>query len=261
MLVDRESSLYSVGRCCFSRAAAHVRALDIKLALLLFLMLVMNMVRAMHGQAATRAAAYAGKPFADTVHRHAPQTVPGTVVCAYYDVGGEGVAYHDSDSQNHGSGELNSLDGSYLHDFRVHEGVDISYTKLRGTPVLIDDSPYNKVAPPENLLYVGWTVPGEWFRVTVEAERAGIYNVGLLYTSNRGGSISVDVDGRDATGPVQIPTTFDAAEPVAWRQWHHWNRVPDLFQVPLNKGRNVLTVHIVEQGNMNLALFDFQPAP
>jgi hypothetical protein len=35
------------------------------------------------------------------------QKIPGRLLCAYYDLGGEGVAYHDSDPQNHGSGELN----------------------------------------------------------------------------------------------------------------------------------------------------------
>jgi hypothetical protein len=52
---------------------------------------------------------------------------------------------------NHGSGELNPVDGSYLHAFRVHEGVDISYVKVgRQTPV--DDNPFNVVAPPAEQL-------------------------------------------------------------------------------------------------------------
>jgi len=78
------------------------------------------------------------------------------VQCAYYDLGGECVAYHDTDAVNHGSGELNPLDGSYLHAFRVHEGVDISYFKVgRKTPV--DDNPLNLVALPAEQLYVGST--------------------------------------------------------------------------------------------------------
>ena len=31
------------------------------------------------------------------------------------------------------------------------------------------------------------------------------------------------------------------------------------FEVRLSKGKNVLTVHILTNGNMNLAYFDFQP--
>jgi len=102
----------------------------------------------------------------------------------------------------------NPADGSYLNDFRVHEGVDISYTKFHDA---IDNSPYDVVQPPENQLYVGWTEPGEWFNVTVQVARSGFYNAGLLYTSNRGGSIAIDVNGKTATRPLMIASTFDAS--------------------------------------------------
>jgi hypothetical protein len=62
------------------------------------------------------------------VYHDGPQKMPGRVLCAYYDLGGEGVAYHDSDPQNHGSGELDPPDGSYPNEFRIHEGVDTSYS-------------------------------------------------------------------------------------------------------------------------------------
>src|SRR5271165_4422289 len=93
---------------------------------------------------------YKGTPFHDSRYTGGPQPIPGKVMCAYYDLGGEGVAYHDSDAENHGSGELNKADGSYLNEFRMHEGVDISYTKFGRTPP-IDDNPFNKVAPPADL--------------------------------------------------------------------------------------------------------------
>jgi hypothetical protein len=68
----------------------------------------------------------------------------------------------------------------------------------------------------------------------------------------------VDVNGKDATGPLEIATTNDPADPIAWRQWHHWNLASQLFKVHLSKGKNVLTVHILTLGNMNLAYFDFK---
>jgi hypothetical protein len=71
--------------------------------------------------------------------------------------------------------------------------------------------------------YVGGTEPGEWFNVTVDVAKSGTYAADFLYTSNRGGTISVDVNGKDATGSLQIATTNDPADPLAWRQWHHWN--------------------------------------
>ena len=140
---------------------------------------------------------YKGSPYHDTRYSGGPQKIPGKVLCAYYDLGGEGVAYHDTDPKNHGSGELNPADGTYLNEFRIHEGVDTSYTKFNRKPDPIDDNPFDKIVPP--------------------------------------------------------------ADPVAWRQWHHWNLASQLFKVRLSKGKNVLTVHILTNGNMNLAYFDFKP--
>jgi hypothetical protein len=203
---------------------------------------------------------YKGLPYQDSRYSGGPQKLPGKVLCAYYDLGGEGVAYHDADPKNHGSGELNPADGSYLNEFRIHEGVDTSYTKFNRKPDPIDDNPFNKIVPPADLPYVGWTEPGEWFNMTVNVTETGTYAADFLYTSNRGGTISVDVNGKDATGPLRITTTNDPADPLAWRQWHHWNLASQLFKVPLSKGKNVLTVHILTNGNMNLAYFDFKPA-
>lgn len=203
---------------------------------------------------------YKGLPYHDSDYRGGPQKIPGRVLCAYYDLGGEGIAYHDTDPKNHGSGELNPADGTYLNEFRMHEGVDTSYTKFGRKTDPIDDDSFDKVVPPADLPYVGWTEPGEWFNLTVGVRRAGTYEADFLYTSNRGGTISVDVNGKAVTGPLQITTTNDPADPLAWRQWHHWNLSPQLFKVHLNKGKNVLTVHILTQGNMNLAYFDFKKA-
>jgi len=201
---------------------------------------------------------YKGSAYRDTRYQGGAQRIPGRVLCAYYDAGGEGVAYHDTDPRNHGSGELNPADGTYLNEFRIHEGVDTSYTKFDRTPDRIDDNPFDKIVPPRDLLYVGWTEPGEWFNITVYEAQAGIYDADFLYTSNSGGTISFDVNGREATGPLLVATTHDAADPVAWRQWHHWRLASKFFKVRLSKGKNVLTVHILTHGNMNLAYFDFK---
>ncbi len=202
-------------------------------------------------------ASYRGTPYRDARRNGGAQKIPGKVMCAYYDTGGEGIAYHDTDAKNHGSGELNPADGTYLNEFRIAEGVDISYTKFKRDPI-IDDNPYDKVTPPADLLYVGWTVPGEWFNITVDVTEAGTYTADLLYTSNRGGAISIDVNGHPATDTLAIPTTFDAKDPVDWRQWHHWNLAPGIAKLPLAAGKNVLTIHIVSEGQMNLATFDFK---
>jgi hypothetical protein len=202
---------------------------------------------------------YKGTPYEDGHYHGGAQKIPGVVHCAYYDRGGEGVAYHDADAKNHGSGELNPANGTYLNEFRMGEGVDISYTKFKLDPQ-IDDNPFEQVQPPANLLYVGWTEPGEWFNMTVEVAQAGDYMADLLYTSNRGGTISLDVNGEAATGPLTVASTFDASDPLAWRQWHHWNIAPGIAKVRLQAGKSVLTVHILTEGNMNLATFAFRRA-
>jgi hypothetical protein len=200
---------------------------------------------------------YKGTPYEDSRHQGGAQKIPGNVECAYYDRGGEGIAYHDSDSKNSGSGALNPADGTYLNQFRMEESVDISYTKFNKQ---IDDTAYNVVQPPENQLYVGWTEPGEWFNITVQAAHAGVYSADLLYTSNRGGTISLDVNGKSATAPLTITSTFNASDPIPWRQWHHWNIMSNLVRLRLPAGKSVLTVHILTEGNMNLAYFDFMPS-
>jgi len=200
---------------------------------------------------------YNGAPYQDDRHHTGAQKIPGRVECAYYDRGGEGVAYHDSDAKNHGSGELNPADGTYLNQFRMNEGVDTSYTKFHDQ---IDNNPFNVIEPAKDQLYVGWTEPGEWFNITVEVEREGMYEGDLLYTSNRGGTISLDVNGEAATPALTIPSTFNAHDPIAWRQWHHWNVLTKIARLHFRGGKNVLTVHILTEGNMNLAYFDFEPS-
>jgi len=198
---------------------------------------------------------YAGKPFEDSVYHGGPQHIPGRVMCAYYDLGGEGVAYHDSDAKNNGSGGLNPADGTYLNQFRMNEGVDTSYTKFHDE---IDNNPYNLVLPPENLLYVGWVEAGEWFNMTVRVERSGVYTADLLYTSSGGGDISFNLNGNNLTGPIAIAPTYNAADPVAWRQMHHWALAKDFVQIKLRRGVQVLRLRVLTKGHMNFAYLDFK---
>jgi hypothetical protein len=57
---------------------------------------------------------------------------------------------------------------------------------------------------------------------------------------------------------LTLASTYDAADPVAWRQWHHWNVARNLAKLRLPKGKSVLTVHILTEGQMNLAIFEFK---
>jgi len=201
----------------------------------------------------TREAApgYLGRPYADSVYHGGPQSVPGRVQCEYYDLGGEGVAFHDSDAHNSGSGDLNPDDGSYLNTFRMNEAVDISYTKFWDE---IDNSQFNLVMPEPSQLYLGWTAEGEWVNYTLTVVAAGQYDVGLMYTSNGDNQIALAIDGEPVAGPMTMPTTNDPEDPHDWRQWHHWNKIERLTTLTLSSGIHVLTLKIGNGGNMN---FDY----
>jgi len=212
----------------------------------------------MHGacQSTQKANNYLGKPYVDSVYKGGAQTIPGKLQCEYYDLGGEGIAFHDTDTINSGSGGLNPADGTYLNEFRMHEPVDISYTKFRDPA--IDNNPYNFVEPIKDQLYVGWTKPGEWTKYTVNVTKAGTYELGIMYTSNKNGKISISVNDKDATGPLLITSTAVPAEPVAWRQWHHWNYLKQIARIDLKEGIQTITLHTVDLGDMNYDYINFE---
>ena len=203
-------------------------------------------------------------PFHDARYSSGAQTIPGRVQNEYYDQLDipadsqktgveEGACYHDTDNKNSGNGpgSLNGT-GSYEKEFRMYESPDISYVKLHNPNAAIDDSPYNFVSPDSNALYLGWIRPGEWVNYTVDVKQDGWYSITTLYTSKFGGHISLDVNGVDATGPLDIPTTFVAADTVEWRQAHHWNRISGLGRFHLPAGKQLLTLHFIDQ-----QVFDF----
>jgi L-ascorbate metabolism protein UlaG (beta-lactamase superfamily) len=109
-----------------------------------------------------------------------PHTIPGTLQAEDYDLGGEGVAYHDTTAGNEG--------GVYRHD-----DVDIE--------VLDTDHSPN----------VGWIRTGEWLAYTVNVSTAGTYTAGFRVASSHFGStvqVYVD-DGTTPVATVNVPNTGD----------------------------------------------------
>jgi Carbohydrate binding module (family 6) len=193
-------------------------------------------------------------PYADTQYRKGRQSIPGKLQCEYFDFGGEGIAFHDSDTSNRGSGALNKgMD--YLSTFRKNESVDISFTKFHNGA---DNSSFNLVQPEEKQLYVGWTEPGEWIKYSVDVKTSGTYVVGIMYTANDNGQISLSSNDEDISGLLNIPSTFDAADSVGWRQWHHWNYIKSIGEVQLKSGFQVITMTTVTKGQMNYDYLDFR---
>jgi hypothetical protein len=184
------------------------------------------------------------------------QEIPGRIQCEWYDLGGEGIAYHDEDSINNGSGKLNPPNGYYLNEFRMREGVDISFTKSNG----IDNNPFNLVEPMIGELYVGWTKPGEWLNYTIQVNQSGFYSTSLMYTASGDGQVSLILDGGKIFRDLMIPSTRNEKETVPWRQWHHWNRIEFPTKMYLEKGIHILSLKTGLNGNMNYDYLEFKLA-
>jgi len=111
-------------------------------------------------------------------------SLPGTLQLENYDVGGEGLAYHDSTSGNTGA--------VYRKD-----DVDIQAASDTG-------GGYN----------LGWTRSGEWLAYSVNVTAAGTYTIDVrVASSGAGGTFHVEVNGVDKTGPMTVPNTG------GWQIW------------------------------------------
>jgi Carbohydrate binding module (family 6) len=192
---------------------------------------------------------YRGKPYEDSVYKSGAQVIPGRVQCAYFDLGGEGVAYHDEDAINHGSGELNRNPRhqrpnatAYVWQFREKEGVDLSYVKDFADL----NHKQNLVAPDENQLYVGWAKDGEWCNYTVDVKTAGTYKISALY-GNAANTIKFSID--------KTPATV-CKLPLATGSMHKWNKAEIGTITFADPGLHLLTFHY-NQGN-NFAYFEFE---
>ena len=132
-----------------------------------------------------------------------PWQVPGVIEAEDFDLGGEGIGYHDEDSANQGG------------QYRPEEGVDISITEDgAGSQYQVD-----------------WTTSGEWLQYTVEVLDTGIYTIiireGLVNYATGNGVFHLEMDGVNITGELQTYTG------VFWWQGYSTVTVPD---VPLVQG-------------------------
>ncbi len=193
---------------------------------------------------------YRGKPFQDEYHKTGVPAIPGVIQASLYDLGGEGVAYHDTTPANEGSGGLNTGPehqrphaSPYIWGFRRDEAVDLSYVKDTA-----DLSHPNLVSPHINQLYIGWTADGEWVNYSVDVKKAGRYKIKALY-SYQANTVSFDLNGRKAA---------ECKLPVATEDWHHWN-FAEIGSIDFPAaGLQLLTFHY-GRGN-NFALFEFELA-
>jgi len=193
---------------------------------------------------------YKGKPFKDKYYKKGAQQIPGRVELAYYDLGGEGVAYHDVTPENEGSKLNHEVHdyGShwrpgvpeYIAFFRENEGVDISYTKDWA-----DFNHPNKVDPMVNQLYIGWESDGEWTNYTVQVNKAGKYRIITVY-GNQDNHSELWLNGSKACSLLLPENTGN---------WHYWTQATIGEIVFPKAGKNLLTLKY-NKGS-NLAYLDF----
>ena len=102
--------------------------------------------------------------------------VPGIIQAENYDIGGEGVAYHDNDAANNG--------GLYRND-----GVDITGDSATGYKV-------------------GWTVEGEWLEYSIQVATTGFYDWSAsISMGGDSAAFHFSIDGKAITPRTIIPST------------------------------------------------------
>lgn len=141
-------------------------------------------------------------------------SIPGIIQAEYYDFGGDGISYNDSETGNFGY----TVKGV---DFRVNDAVDID-------------------THPSDGYVVGWTATGEWLEYTVDVQYSGLYNLKFYYSSELNAKLGVEVDGEPLLSNVSLRTTGSLSSYFSVSK-----------EVELNAGEQIWRL-IVEEGGFNL---------
>ena len=122
----------------------------------------------------------------------AAQTIPGRIFCVDYDLGGEGVGYHDDDVGNHYAAEGVPWYRTPHDDVDMVQGSD-TFQKQNGFMIGAHGN------------------AGEWLKFSVVAAQSGNYTVDVRSANgdNTGvsGLLHVEVDGVNVTGPITATNT------------------------------------------------------
>ena len=144
--------------------------------------------------------------------------VPGTIQAENFDLGGEGIAYHDTETANQGN------------QYRPADGVDIEITSDIG-------GGYN----------IGWTLPGEWLGYTVNVANTGNYKLeARVAYAGTGGTFHIEFNGVDKTGPITVPDTG------SYQTWTTLTK-----SVSLSAGQQVMKIVMDKKGDYNVANINY----
>ena len=138
-----------------------------------------------------------------------PMVIPGVIEAEHFDKGGEGISYHDVDSQNK---------GAVQSAFRILDGVDIG----------VGNGGYT----------LGWTSTNEWLEYTVNIKKATSYDFEFHTSSlNGGGVLKLDLDGNSLLSGIEVPKTDD---------WYVYQSITETVNLPI--GNHVLRINIEKNG-------------
>lgn len=146
-----------------------------------------------------------------------PYDIPGRIETENYDLGGEGIAYHDLTK------------GNKFNLYRF-EDVDLEACLDEGGGFSLGDF-----------------LKGEWIEYTVNVTKTDIYDIELrIATLMTGTCISLELDGKPLTGSIIIPNTG------AWQNWQSITK----SGIALNAGKQVLRIiSLIECPNINYIRF------
>ena len=145
--------------------------------------------------------------------------IPGTIQAENFDLGGEGITYHDTEAANQGN------------QYRPADGVDIEKTSDIG-------GGYN----------IGWTLPGEWLAYKVNVANTGNYNLEarVAYGNTGGGIFHIEFNGVDKTGPITVPDTG------SYQTWTTLTKT-----VSLSAGQQVMKIVMDKAGDWDVANINY----
>jgi hypothetical protein len=156
---------------------------------------------------------YKTKPFKE-------HTINSAILCADYDMGREGYAYHDTVSGDYHIDSGGSWIDWNTGNFYRNDGVDIGNDN--GTP------------------YVGWTEAGEWLQYTIDVPNGGTFDIEIISASEKtAGTITIVINGNIITNNFLLPYT---------NGWTNW-QATTVENVNLFEGENVLKIIFNTEGS------------
>ena len=138
--------------------------------------------------------------------------LPGTIEAEDFDIGADGLTYHDSDTRNDG-----------VRTYRTNGG---------GVDLLKVDTAY----------VVGHTVAGEWVEYTVNVKEAGLYNFEAITSAGAYGAsfkltLSNYTDQTDLTEEIPVPCS-------ELGDWDTFMTISGRMLVPLKEGKQKIRLNI-----------------